>query len=79
MKILRLAALGGLAYGAWHYLRGGNKPSHPAFAHGQGAKGNVAKVRDAGPSAMRDKPKGWSKVDEQVDESFPASDPPATY
>lgn len=79
MKILRLAALGGLAYGAWHYLRGGKKPSHAAFAHGQAAKGNVAKVRDAGPDAMRDSPNTWSKVDQQIDESFPASDPPATY
>jgi hypothetical protein len=26
---------------------------------------------------MRDPPKSWSKVDEAVDESFPASDPPA--
>ena len=79
MKVLRLAALGGLAYGAWHFLRGSDRRAHPAFAHGQAAKGNVAKVRDAGPSAMRDTPGGWSKVDQQIDESFPASDPPATY
>ena len=36
-------------------------------------------VRQAGPSAMRDPPKKWDKVDEAVDESFPASDPPAKY
>lgn len=37
-------------------------------------------VRPAGPSAMRDRPRrGWDRVDEQVDESFPASDPPGNY
>lgn len=34
-------------------------------------------VRDAGPAAMAVKPDGWDRVDEAVDESFPASDPPA--
>jgi hypothetical protein len=36
-------------------------------------------VRHAGPEEMTFKPLGWDKVDEQVDESFPASDPPANY
>lgn len=37
-------------------------------------------VREAGPDAMKDKPaRKWEKVDEASDESFPASDPPATY
>ncbi len=37
-------------------------------------------VREAGPEAMRDKPvKKWDKVDEESDESFPASDPPGNY
>lgn len=37
-------------------------------------------VRPAGPEAMRDAPRrGWDKLDEASDESFPASDPPATY
>jgi|KBSMisStaDraftv2_1062788.scaffolds.fasta_scaffold2446086_2 hypothetical protein len=36
-------------------------------------------IRQAGPSAMRDPPKKWDKVDEAADESFPASDPPAKY
>jgi hypothetical protein len=35
-------------------------------------------VRQAGPENMRDRERRpWDKVDESVDESFPASDPPA--
>ena len=29
----------------------------------------------AGPDAMRDPPKNWSRVDEALDQSYPASDP----
>jgi len=36
-------------------------------------------VRPAGPEAMRNPPKTWDDVDEESDESFPASDPPANY
>jgi hypothetical protein len=51
----------------------------PALSRGgaHGAVGTSGNVRPAGPSAMRDPPKEWSKVDEASDESFPASDPPA--
>jgi hypothetical protein len=34
-------------------------------------------VRDAGPEAMESPPRAWDEVDQAVDESFPASDPPA--
>jgi hypothetical protein len=34
-------------------------------------------VRPAGPQSTRDDRRGWDKVDEASDESFPASDPPA--
>jgi len=49
----------------------------PALKHGSvpgpiGASGNV---RPAGRGAMRDPPAEWDKVDEAVDESYPASDP----
>jgi hypothetical protein len=80
MKLLRTAALGGLAYGLWHLLRGQHSNPPAAFAHGQAPGPNVAKVRDAGPEAMRDPPKRhWTKTDEESDQSFPASDPPGNY
>lgn len=39
----------------------------------------LPEVRDAGPEAMNDPPKRWGMVDQQADESFPASDPPGNY
>lgn len=37
-------------------------------------------IRDAGPDAMRDAPRReWTEIDEDLDESFPASDPPGGY
>jgi hypothetical protein len=80
MNILRTAAIGGLFYGLWHFLRGQQHQPPAAFAHGQEPGPNVSKVRDAGPEAMRDTPKRpWTKTDEEIDESFPASDPPSNY
>lgn len=49
-------------------------PSDPAADRGVGP----APVRSAGPEAMRDGDHlDWDRVDQAVDESFPASDPPA--
>ncbi|WP_395645968.1 hypothetical protein [Terricaulis sp.] len=39
----------------------------------------LPKVRDAGPDTMSAPPKRWDMVDQQADESFPASDPPGNY
>lgn len=36
-------------------------------------------IRDAGPGAMNAPPRRWDMIDEQADESFPASDPPGNY
>ena len=36
-------------------------------------------IRPAGPENMEDPPENWDKVDEESDESFPESDPPANY
>lgn len=54
----------------------------PAAAFKDGAKPGPTEgehqVRVAGPEGMRDTPKRpWTQLDEAVDESFPASDPPS--
>lgn len=36
-------------------------------------------VRPAGPNQMDDPPRTWDEVDEENDQTFPASDPPANY
>ncbi len=53
----------------------------PAFKDGKKPGPNSAdvQVREAGPDAQGTKPRNWDKTDEEVDESFPASDPPANY
>ena len=80
MGLLRMAALGALGFVGWKYYEKSKDKSPPAFAPGQEPGENVAKVRDAGPEAMADKPqRAWTETDQTSDESFPASDPPGTY
>lgn len=81
MGLIKMAALGALGYAGYRYYNKRN--GVPAAYDDEGPKATpsneVTPVRDSGPAAMRDKPKTWSKTDEAVDESFPASDPAATY
>jgi len=80
MGLLRMAALGALGFAGWKFYEKAKDRSPAAFAPGQEPGENLAKVRDAGPEAMADSPaREWTREDEASDESFPASDPPATY
>ena len=73
--MIKLLALAGLGYAGYRYIQGQTRGSGVAFAGGQNGS-----VRDAGPEAMRSSPKrAWTKPDEESDQSFPASDPPANY
>lgn len=77
--ILGLMALGAGAYALTRRKGGTKSGGAAAFAGGQPDTAQDA-VRDAGPEAMRDPPvRPWSQVDEESDQSFPASDPPANY
>lgn len=60
----------------WCFPRG--RFSGVAFAEGELVPEDApGAVRSAGPEAMRDPPPEWDAVDEALDESFPASDPPS--
>ena len=37
------------------------------------------KVRPAGAESQENPPEDWDELDEELDETFPASDPPANY
>ena len=80
MGLLRLAAIGGLGYAAWRAFTGNRgKLQHAGFAPGETDGENFAEVRNAGTDSMRSVPPRWDKQDQAGDQSFPASDPPATY
>jgi hypothetical protein len=68
MGLIKMAVAGAAGYALYKYA---TREDESAYAGGH--------VRDAGPAAMQEPPKSWSKIDEASDESFPASDPPATY
>lgn len=77
--LLKMLALGGAGYAASRWYNANKSKGNAAYASDQPHTSHT-QVRDSGPSAMRDKPQGeWSGVDEASDQSFPASDPPATY
>lgn len=76
--ILRLVAI--MAAGAFAASRmGKTRKRNAAYALDQPHE-SYLDIRDAGPDAMRDAPRReWTEIDEGLDESFPASDPPGGY
>jgi hypothetical protein len=72
MGLIKMAAAGAAGYAIYKYAM----RDKDAVVAGEGHHGAV---RDAGPENMTHKPERWTKTDEAIDESFPASDPPATY
>lgn len=61
--LLKLAALGAVGYAGYKYYEK-NKAEDGGFA---GSRADATRDRN------------WTKTDEELDESFPASDPPANY
>lgn len=74
MGLIKLAAASAVGYALYKYV---NKEKEAQEA--PTGTSNFAHVRDAGPDTFTGTQKGWSKTDEAIDESFPASDPPSTY
>ncbi|SMF65440.1 hypothetical protein [Allosphingosinicella indica] len=79
-----VGAVAALAGGAWFAKRKYDEQrdaDQPAAALANnrppGPVGHSGAARGAGPEEMRDPPAKWSRTDEALDESFPASDPPA--
>lgn len=77
MALIRLALASAASYALYQLYRRNQRaePGAAAFATGEATSG-FAPVRNAGPEAMASDLPRCDKVDEEVDESFPASDPP---
>ena len=70
MGLIKMAAAGAAGYALYRYATRDKDGTE---------NGHYTSVRDAGPENMKSQPQRWSKTDEAIDESFPASDPPSTY
>ncbi len=77
--LIKLAALGAAGFVGYQFYRK-RRETNEAFAADQAGGPNFAQVRNAGAAATATGDEGkWDAVDEEIDESFPASDPPANY
>lgn len=73
LKLAFLTGLGTVAWKSWKERQAKAAPDDRAPV------GSSDIVRDAGPEEQHIDARDWDMVDEQVDESFPASDPPGNY
>lgn len=74
--LLKFALLAGLGTALW---KGRGPRRADADVDDRAPVGSSGIVRDAGPQEQHLDPGDWDLVDEQMDESFPASDPPGNY
>ncbi len=79
MDVVKLAATGLICYGLYRWFARQPASQCAAFAPGEANFGGFSQVRNAGPAAMASDSPQWDRVDQASDESFPASDSPATY
>lgn len=78
VKLAFLAGVGSIAWQAWRKDMAQRNAADEEDDHAPVGSSGV--VRNAGPEQQRGiHNDDWDSVDEQVDESFPASDPPANY
>lgn len=73
-RVVGAAALVGAGLLAYRALK-----KHQAEAEQASLTPPMPEVRDAGPENMSASQDRWSRTDQRLDESFPASDPPSTY
>jgi len=73
LKLALAAGLGTALWKVWPARRSDEEVDHRAPG------GSFGIVRDAGPEEQHVDAADWDLVDEQMDESFPASDPPGNY
>lgn len=75
-RLLKVALVAGVGGALWKALS--NRPAAEGIDDHAPVRSSGI-VRDAGPEEQHVDAADWDLVDEQMDESFPASDPPGNY